>query len=284
MSAEKIETPPPANTPPSPPPASNDGSGDKTLTIQADWPADWREKSAGEDKDFIKQLSRFSTPADLAKSYSELQKKVSSGEYKKNIPFPKDGTPEQQNEWRKEVGIPESPDKYDLKFDNGLVIGEDAKPIVDKWLAKAHQLNMPPEYVKGGIASYMEIEQEIAAQAVKQERDFTVKTEESLRQKWGPEYLPNKNLAENFAVNTFGPDIGKAIMQAGPEAVEALVRLSRDLNPAMTVVPNSSDPSASIADEIKQLEGQMGTMEWKSDKSKQQRYLDLIEARGRMKK
>src|SRR3546814_3644725 len=60
-------------------------------------------------------------------------------------------TPEQIAEWRKEQGIPEKPEDYDLKFDNGLVIGEADKPLVAEFLKASHATN-----VKIGRASCRE--------------------------------------------------------------------------------------------------------------------------------
>lgn len=257
---------------------------EKPLAIQADWPSDWRDKMAGDDKDFRKQLDRFNAPGDVGKSWKEITGKVSAGEYKKAIPFPKDGTPEQQAAWRTETGIPDSPDKYDLKFDNGLIIGDEDKPYVDQFLQKVHGANLPPEAVKTAVAAYFEMQQEAAAKAVEDDRAFQAQQEEVLRQKWGPEYLPNKNLAEDFVVTRFGPDIGKAIMQAGPEAVEAVAAIARELNPAMTLVPNASDPNAAIAGELEGLQKIMGTPEWYGSPQKQARYLQLIEGQARMRK
>jgi len=59
----------------------------------ADWPADWRQKLAGEDKKTLERLGRMASPADLFKSYRALEQKVSAGELKKGLP--ENATPEQ---------------------------------------------------------------------------------------------------------------------------------------------------------------------------------------------
>src|SRR3546814_10458699 len=79
-------------------------------------------------------------------------------------------TPEQIAEWRKEQGIPEKPEDYDLKFDNGLVIGEADKPLVAAFLKASHATNVTPAQAKAQIASYYAIqEQQQAARAEKDE-------------------------------------------------------------------------------------------------------------------
>jgi hypothetical protein len=64
---------------------------------------------------------------------------VSSGELKANVPFPEKGTDEEKAAWRKDAGIPDKPEAYDLKFEDGFVVGEDDKPMVDELPQAAHE-------------------------------------------------------------------------------------------------------------------------------------------------
>lgn len=281
-----VENPEVTTTTTTTPPTTTTTTPQTTTTAPpaADWPADWRDKMAGEDKDFRKSLDRFNAPGDVGKSWKEISTKVSSGEYKKAIPFPEKGTPEQQAEWRKEMGLPESADKYELKLPDGLVIGEDDKPIVDKFLSKILPKNVPADAASAAVAAYYEIQNEAQSQAVEQDRAFQIKAEETLRAEWGPEYLPNKNRAEDFAVHTFGPEVGKALMEAGPDVVKAVSGLARQLNPEMTLVPNSANPSQAIADELASLNKIIGTNEWYNSPDKQKRYLELTQGAESLKK
>src|SRR5688572_23894721 len=95
----------------------------------ADWPADWRQKLAGEDKKTLERLGRMASPADLLKSYRALEQKISAGELKKGLP--ENATPEQVAEWRREQGLPEKPEGYleNLSLPDGVVLGEADKPM-----------------------------------------------------------------------------------------------------------------------------------------------------------
>jgi len=283
MSVENPEvvttTAPPATTTTAPPATTT-----TTAPPVPDWSPEWRDKIAGDDKEFRKTLDRFNSPADVAKSWKEISTKVSSGEYKKTIPFPDKGTPEQQAEWRAEMGLPASADKYDLKLPDGLVIGEDDKPVIDKFLAKILPKNVPADAASAAVAAYYEIQNEAQSQAVEQDRAFQIQAEETLRAEWGPEYLPNKNRAEDFAVHTFGAEVGKALMEAGPDVVKAVSGLARQLNPEMTLVPNSANPSQAIADELAALNKIIGTNEWYNSPDKQARYLQLQQGQEAIKK
>lgn len=249
--------------------------------VKADWPDDWRDKMAGDDAEFRKSLDRFNAPGDVGKSWKEISKKISSGEYKRPVTLPENATPEQIAEYRKEMGVPESPDKYDLKMD-GLVIGEADKPVVDQFLKAMHEANVPEGPVKQAVSAYFKMQEQAVAQAAQAEREFKVQSEEALRQEWGGEYRPNMNLVENFAKTRFGDEVGSAMLEAGPEVVKALASIAREINPAMTLVPNASNPNQAIADEIAKLRGEIGTAEWMRNPQKQQRYAELIDGQARM--
>lgn len=299
MSQEKIDPTPAASAsappaaassapaPASPPATQTTGApGQPTPTAQAPNAAEagWREKFAGEDKDFLKQLGRYNSEADYIKSTRELRAKLDSGEYKKISALPDNATPEQVAEYRKENGIPESADKYEVKLPQGLVIADADKPAVNKFLEKAHKNNMPVEAANKALASYYETVAEVQAQVTQQDRQFQAQTEESLRKDWGSEYLANKNVAEDFATQRFGNEVGKALMSAGADVVKAVASIAREINPAMTLVPNSSDPLKAVQGELESLRKEVGSKEWMRNPAKQQRYLDLMAGEDAMKK
>jgi hypothetical protein len=70
----------------------------------------------------------------VADAHLSLQQQLSSGEYVKRLP--KDAKPEQVAEWRKNNGIPESPEKYDFNLPDGLVMGEADLNVARKFLKK----------------------------------------------------------------------------------------------------------------------------------------------------
>lgn len=248
--------------------------------VQADWPTDWRQKAAGGDEKILKQLERYNSPADVSKALLELRGKLSSGEYRRNVAPPVDDA-EALKVWRTENGIPESPEGYEIKLGDGIVMGDIDKPYVDEFVKSMHAKNMPPSAVNEALNAYFVMQNRQAAEAVKEDRAFQQQTEEVLRAEWGHEYLPNYNMAKEFATQRFGNEVGAAILQAGPDAVKAMASVAREINPAMTLVPNSSNPTQSIADELKTLQGKIGTPEWFRDTSLQKRYIDLKVAQER---
>ncbi|HET7409683.1 MAG TPA: hypothetical protein VFJ13_05740, partial [Paracoccaceae bacterium] len=162
----------------------------------ADWPEDWRQRLAGDDKKALKRLERLGSPKDVMTAYRALERKVSSGELKTGLK--EDATPEEVASWRRENGIPEKPEDYDTTLPDGLVIGEDDKPLVGEFLTAMHAKNAHPETVKAALAAYYRIAETQQAAQIEADRGFRREAEDALRAEWGPEYRPNVNAMGNF--------------------------------------------------------------------------------------
>lgn len=252
---------------------------------------DWRARLANGDEKELKRLSRFVSESDVWKAYRELEKKKSEGELLSK--FPKNGTPEEVNLWRKENGIPEAPDKYDIKLDNGLVIGEEDKPMIDKLVTAMHGTNATNEQVKAAIATYYEIrsEQQQAMEAADVEFQDSALAE--LQAEWGGEYKRNINILNNF-IGSAPDDVKEMINSARydgkvigdhPEFVKWMTSLAFELNPAAVVMPGAvNNPSSAIADEISSIEQMIKSRDdgyWKNP-AKQERYQQLLDARDKI--
>lgn len=256
---------------------------------------DWRVRLAGGDEKELKRLSRFASEADVYKAYRELEKKKSSGELKNSLA--KDATPEELAQWRKENGIPETPDKYDLNFENGLVIGEEDKPLIDEFINNMHGKNATPEQVKTAIATYYDIlakQQEATAEADTNYKDESIS---ALKEEWGGDYKKNitavNNLLENAPegirdlVATARTADGK-ILGNSPEVIKWLAAISYEINPVASVMPSSmSNPGAGLEEEIASIEKMIGDRNsdyWKGARAEklQSRYGELLSAREKM--
>lgn len=268
----------------------------------ADWPSDWREKLAGEDKKLLSTLKRFASPKTFSDSYFAMKHKLSSGEYLKALP--ENASEEDLAEYRKTLGIPETPEGYDLTaLPEGLSITEADKPAVADYLKQAHALNLTEAQVKQNVAWYLqnrEAEQAALQQRNEQRKDETMN---ALRAEWGNEFRPNLN-AMNGYLDTLGADAKQALLSArdadgtmllnNPAVVKALAQTARDLNPAATVVSaTGANAAGAIADEIASISKMMGDYNsdyWRGPKVEgtgetklQKRYAELLEAQERMR-
>lgn len=294
--------PPPAGDPPAadpPPSGETPPAGDPPAPAASTWPDDWRNQIANGDEKIASKLSRYSSPKDVANALLSVQSKIGAGELRSVLP--KNATEEQVKLWREENGIPESPDKYELKLADGLVVGADDKPLIDNLLKSMHKVNAP-----AGIASevvnfyYAQIE---AQEADRQQKDSAAAREatDALHAEWGAEFRPNMNMIEGLLDTApagvkdlikFGRLSDGTPIMANADAIRWLNNMAREINPVTTLLPNSgSNISGAIDDEIKKIETNMGAPKgtpahkayWNDEKA-QSRYRELLDARDRAKK
>ena len=269
-------------------------TGDQTQTT--DFPADWRQKLAGEDKKVLAKLERFGSPQDLLKSYNELQAKLDRGDFKK--PLPENPTPEQMAEWRKDNGIPEKATDYKIDLKDGLVIGDYEKPIVDKFLAEAHAQNLTQQQVNSQLNWYFNSLEQQTQQRFEKDSQLKEQTTEELIKEWGPEYRGNLNLIrglldtmpesvrENFAFARLAN--GESLLNT-PDMARWLNQIARTVNPVHSVVPGAKDQGLAIDTELNDLQKKMGDRNsdyWKGPMAdrNQSRYRELVSAKERLNK
>jgi hypothetical protein len=169
-----------------------------------DYPDDWRERIAKDDEKVLKKLQRLKTPEDLAKSYLELEKKLS--ETRPKFQLPENPTPEDIAKYREENGVPEKAENYDLELDGGLVIGEYDKPIIDEFVKIAHDKNMPAGELKKAVQSYFEARAKSEAETTRFLEDINQNSEKELRETWGDKINEHKNKIATFLEVQFGKD------------------------------------------------------------------------------
>jgi hypothetical protein len=253
---------------------------------------DWRKSVSGGDEKAVKTFERFATLGDLGKAYREAQAKISSGELAK--PLPKDATPEQIKAYREGNGIPEKPEGYFEKLPNGLVIGEDDKPLFEGFAKSMHELNAPPAMIHKAVEWYygMQDQQIQAQQAADAESKKAF--ESKLQEVWGGDFKPNANIYSNFiagapkevqAALTTARDAEGNFLLYKPEVVSWLTNQAREINPAGHIVPGAGDTAiSSIQTEIASIEGLMRTdrQAYNKDAAKQERLRQLYEARTKL--
>jgi hypothetical protein len=270
------------------------------------FPANWRDQFADQtapgDANFRKRLDRFTAPSDVAKSWRALELKQSSGELKSQLP--KEATPEQVAQWRKDNGIPEKPEGYveKLALPNGLVLGDEDKPIVAEFAAAAHEDNIPPTAFNKLVERYYKIQDAIAIKREETDGKFKQETDDSLRNEWGPDYRANINAVGNllarmpagFDAQLLGAriaaptkdDPGRSVSLGNhPAFIKWAAAMEREINPVATLLPSrGGDPAAGVnarLAEIKEFRSK-NPDGYDQDQKMQAEELKLIEARDKM--
>lgn len=253
---------------------------------------DWRKQIAGGDDKASKVFERFSTLADVGKTFREQQVKISSGELAK--PLPKDATPDQIAEWRKGNGVPEKPDGYFAAMPNGLVIGADDKPMFDAVAGKLHELNAKPEVMHALAGWYYGMQDEqVEAQKVADSEGKT-KLTGALKTAWGNDFGANSNVYASYIASA-PKDVQEVLTQArgpdgnfllyNPAVVSWLTAQAREINPAGHLVPNTgAGDLQSVQSEIESIEKLMRTdrQAYNNDAAKQERLRQLYTARSKL--
>lgn len=217
--------------------------------------ADWRKELAKGDEKLAQRLSRYASPADIANALVHAQDRIAKGI--KPMLDPK-ATPEQVKEYREAYGIPEKPEEYKLELANGRVIGDDDRPLVDQFLKDMHAAHTPPAAVNAMLNSYYAIQDKQVEAREDQDIDQKVACTTELKEEYGPEHKENMR-AVNGLLDAMPTGVGDALREARmadgtllfnhAPIVRALVQMSRDLNPAATVVPGNAGNAAQTVNE-----------------------------------
>jgi len=185
-----LATPPGTAAPAAEPGAPKPGSGEPVA--KPDW---LPEKFWRDDKADIESL---------AKSYHGLEQLLGKKAHAVAVPNEK-STPEEVAAYRKALGIPESPDKYDVKPER-LPEGVAWDDATAKRVAEvAHKHNIPPSAVKELVALDIERAGAMNAAAAKMLADRKAAAVEDLRKTFGNE-LPTKLDLARRAAATAGID------------------------------------------------------------------------------
>lgn len=169
-----------------------DGSDDDRKVVHADFPEDWKEKwieKAGGDKKLANKIKRFKHPSDTLVSLLALEKKLSSGEYKRVLP--KDATDEEKAAYRKEEGIPEEAKDYTLATVKDHEWNEVDESVIGALFPAFHQAEISQDKADILVSAYGELAKQMQENQVEADREFRIAGEENLRVEYGADYRAN---------------------------------------------------------------------------------------------
>lgn len=282
----------PATTTETTPQPSTLNTPDKVApVVVAEFPEDWRDKLAGDDQKYRKQLERYASPQALAKAHKELQSKVSSGELLKAAKLPENPTAEELSAWRKDNDVPEKAADYLSGMPSGVIIGDEDKERVSSFIETMHGKNVSKDVVQAAIEwNQNKIETE-RQEIYDRNADLQEQTEEALRAEWGPEFKRNINLV-NGVIATL-PEAARDVFAGAkaldgtalfnnPDIMRWMVDMARKVNPVGTVVAGATNISA-VDSELEQIENVMkdNRSAYNKDTKMQERYMQLLEAKER---
>ena len=273
------------------------------------WPTDWREKiaehtSAGDKKAYEKEMRRLSnidSPYAVYGSFRNLENTWASRNFIK-LP-PKEGASDTDvKEFHKALGVPEKPEDYfkDIKLDNGAVIGDADKPVVDGFAAAVHKAGAPPGVVNAALNWYFANQEKAAADLDAADENYKTTAIQALKEEYGPAFNRKRNaIGGLFATAPGGTDLknDKALINRllggrtadgriigdDPDAVRFLISLALERNPAASVVEDGDQSGKSIEKEIGEIEQIMRTDRPRYNKEFAGRYAELLAVRDKVR-
>lgn len=303
-SASPAPAPAPAAAPASgdPAPANGAPAADSTETkpFTDSLPEDWRQQlatqTAGEEGDsgkILKQLERYSSMDAVVKALMEGKETIRSGQIKADTRPEESAGPEALAAWREERGVPDTPDGYEMKAPEGVILGENDKAIFDGMREHFHNNDMSADQANGLVESWLASNEAMRTAAEQKQQQQLTDAKSALRDTWGSDYKANIGILDNLLGQM--PDETRQLFEYGTLAdgspltsnaaiVSWLVQKEREANPVATSVPTGAGTIQTVNDEIKQLESRMTTKEWFKDQPAQDRLQELYEARDNYNK
>lgn len=165
-------------------------------------PGDWRD--AIKDPEARKLAEDSTDPEHLAKRALDMRKKLANAIVKPG----KDAPEEEVAAYRKALGVPDSPDKYEWPdLPEGQEVTDEVKASREAWAQRFHELNVPADTAKQ-LAEQINEDIAKAQQAqVEADKQFAEQQAEALRSEWGADYDKNKTFA-NRAASTLAERAG----------------------------------------------------------------------------
>jgi hypothetical protein len=265
---------------------------DQTTTTDTPWfSEDWRQQIAGDDEKALAQLGRYKTPVDVWNKARALEQRLSSGELKDTAPFPADGSDEAKAAWRAEHGVPDAPDKYDLKAE----LGDDEKKALAGFFEYAHANNYDSKVVNDMLNYFMEEGTRADESAAAADAEMASITDDALRSEWGGDYRGHLNRIDAL-IDTFPEGAGETLMNArladgsllrnNKNAMNFLLDAALAINPATTITGDGKGGTIdSVQDELAQIRDVMKTnrAKYNGDQAMQERYRTLLAAETKLK-
>lgn len=189
-------------------------------------------------------LDSMPTIQDLVKSYAATKRMVG----KKLEPPGPDAPSEQVSAWRKTIGVPDSPEGYEIKPPENLEGVQFDEKLAGEFSTLAHELNIPKTAAQKLVAWQLEKEAALVAKAeeAQAEADKVTLQEQTrvLREKWGDKFDGNINAARN-AVKHLAQQAGVEVdISTHPAFADAnIVALFSTIGRRMTEDPGLSTTS-----------------------------------------
>jgi hypothetical protein len=182
----------------------------------------WAERLPEDLRAEAPTLTRFPDFTELARSYTQLRKRLSE-----KVPAPpgKDAGPGEVAAWRKLAGIPENADGYEFRTPEKLPDGVTwPEGLLKDFAGIAHKLNIHPAAAQELAEWWTGRQGEAIEQAGQNHEARIIQEEQQLRQAWGDDFQANSRKAKIGAA-TLGLDITDPQVGLSSTVLKALAKV-----------------------------------------------------------
>ncbi len=197
-------------------------TADATTALDDGTGAEWTATLTPELKQLV-ETKGYKSPADVVQAYAHAQRAIGADK----IPAPKDGVWDETA--RAKLGIPRSPDGYELRrpdLPQGVAYDEAFEKAA---LPIAHKLGLTPGQVQGLLDFYAGHQSQAFQSSLKGRVEDETYSAAALRQEWGPSYDTKLAQAARAARYFGGEPLIEFLNQSGvgnnPELVRAFAKV-----------------------------------------------------------
>ncbi len=219
-------------------------------------PTDWRATLQSDD---AKKFAETSPDAEhLVGRALTMQQKLSTAIVRPG----KDAQPEEVAAYRRQIGMPESPEGYVFAMPEGQEPTEADLAFQTTMAEALHKAEVSTENVTLLTAAWSDFAQQTLEAQVASDKQFADKAETELRKAWGEEYDENKTHAERAATFMFGDQYeevrhmetkdGRFVLDH-PVMLKAMAATGREMAEGGLVPPMSTDARDQAQDKVSDL-------------------------------
>ncbi len=223
--------------------------------------SDWRDGLAS---DAAKEYAeRFTDVSKLVDGAIDMRKQLSTA-----IVLPgKDATPEELVAYRKQIGVPKTPEGYKFSVLKGEEPTDTDKAFQASLAKTFHAADITSDQAKLLNTSWNELVEATRDSQIVADKQFADAAETALRKAWpGEEYAKNKGHAERASAWAFGDQMeevrhletkdGNFIMDH-PVMLRAWAAIGREMQEGGLVPPMDADATEQAQDQINELRGRI---------------------------
>lgn len=213
---------------------------------------DWRTEDSGGDERVLRELKRYANRHNVAKALVETKNKIRAGIAP--LELPENATEEQVAEYRKAIGIPDTPDGYELKFRQDFQATEDHKNMLSAWAAHAHAKNMLPAAAKEAVEFVQQWEERQSRERTAAMQRMLMQTDRELESEYGADYRRNIGVLKETYL-AFRPALRDIVLSNlhNKALIRELMEDALDANPTAVLEGDVSSGGRSLQEQIDEL-------------------------------